>query len=91
MRPRQWTKNLIIYFALFFTVDQAWSLSDLGEAYRTFALITAAAAIFCLVTSAVYLVNDVLDAERDRHHPRRSSTGPSPRALCRRWRPWRWR
>ena len=43
MRPRQWTKNLIIYFALFFTIDQAWSLSDIGEASRTFALITAAA------------------------------------------------
>ena len=71
MRPRQWTKNLIIYFALFFTIDQAWSLSDIGEASRTFALITAAAAIFCLVTSAVYLVNDLLDAERDRHHPRK--------------------
>ena len=71
MRPRQWTKNLIIYFALFFTVDQAWSLSDPGEVTRTFALITAAAAIFCLVTSAVYLVNDVLDAAHDRHHPRK--------------------
>ena len=71
MRPRQWTKNLIIYFALFFTIDQAWSLSELDEAARVFARTTAALAIFCLITGAVYLLNDVLDAENDRHHPRK--------------------
>ncbi|MBF8266578.1 MAG: UbiA prenyltransferase [Dehalococcoidia bacterium] len=69
MRPRQWAKNLIIYFAFFFTVSQAWSLEELNEAARLFARITLAFALFCLITSAVYLLNDVLDAERDRHHP----------------------
>jgi len=69
IRPRQWPKNLIIYFALFFTVDQAWSPNDLYEALGLFARSTAAFAIFCLITSAVYLFNDVLDAEKDRHHP----------------------
>ena len=69
MRPRQWTKNLIIYFAFFFTVNQGWRLDDLEEAGRLFARTTAAFALFCLTTSAVYLINDVLDAEKDRHHP----------------------
>ncbi|MDA0988122.1 MAG: decaprenyl-phosphate phosphoribosyltransferase [Chloroflexi bacterium] len=71
MRPRQWTKNLIIYFAFFFTIEQAWRLDELDEAARLFVRITAAFAIFCLITSAVYLFNDVLDAEKDRHHPKK--------------------
>ncbi|MBI2855624.1 MAG: decaprenyl-phosphate phosphoribosyltransferase [Chloroflexi bacterium] len=71
IRPRQWTKNLIIYFAFFFTVDQAWSLDEPGEAGRLLAQTTVAFALFCLITGAVYLLNDVLDAERDRHHPRK--------------------
>ena len=71
MRPRQWTKNLIIYFAFFFTIDQVWRLDELDEAARLFVRITAAFAIFCLITSAVYLFNDVLDAEKDRHHPKK--------------------
>jgi 4-hydroxybenzoate polyprenyltransferase len=71
MRPSQWTKNLIIYFALLFTIDQIWSLDKLDEAARLFARTTAAFAIFCLITSAVYLFNDVLDAEKDRHHPKK--------------------
>ena len=71
MRPRQWTKNLIIYFAFFFTIGRAWSLDELDEAARLFVRITAAFAIFCLITSAVYLFNDVLDADKDRHHPKK--------------------
>jgi 4-hydroxybenzoate polyprenyltransferase len=69
MRPRQWTKNLIIYFAFFFTTEQAWELNEMEEGVRLFVRITAAFAIFCLITSAVYLFNDVLDTEKDRHHP----------------------
>ena len=87
MRPRQWTKNLIIYFALFFTIDQAWSLSELDEAARVFARTTAALAIFCLITGAVYLLNDVLDAENDRHHPRKRHR-PVAAGVWPRFRPW---
>ena len=71
IRPRQWTKNLIIYFAFFFTLGQAWSLNDLGEASRLLAQATVGVALFCLITGAVYLLNDVLDAERDLHHPKK--------------------
>ena len=71
MRPRQWTKNLIIYFAFLFTIGQVWSLDELDEAARLLARTTVAFAIFCLITSAVYLFNDVLDAEKDRHHPKK--------------------
>ena len=82
MRPRQWTKNLIIYFAFLFTIDQAWSLDDLDEAARLFARTTVAFAIFCLITSAIYLLNDVLDAEKDRHHPKKRYRPIAARVLA---------
>jgi len=69
LRPRQWTKNLIVFMALLFSIDQEWQLSDpsswaslLGWSALTFVL-------FCLVSSADYLVNDVVDREQDRLHP----------------------
>lgn len=61
-RPRQWTKNLLVYAsALFsFRVDpQIWLNS------------TVALVSFCLISSAVYLCNDVIDVESDRAHPRK--------------------
>ena len=61
MRPRQWTKNLLVFAALIF----ARRMSD-AEAV---ALSIAAFVFFCLLSSAVYLINDVVDAEEDRQHP----------------------
>ncbi len=61
MRPRQWLKNLGLYAPLIF-----W-----GELSRPdgFVKVTKAAILFCMVSSAVYLINDVVDAPRDRRHP----------------------
>lgn len=71
VRPRQWPKNLIVFMALIFSIDDKWQLSDpsswldlLGWTALTFML-------FCLVSSADYLVNDVADRESDRQHPRK--------------------
>ncbi len=61
MRPRQWTKNLLVFAALIF----ARRMSD-AEAV---ALSIAAFVFFCLLSSAVYLINDVIDYEEDRKHP----------------------
>ena len=72
MRPRQWYKNLIIYLAFFFTIDEAWSLNtDVQAALSMFGVITLAFLIFSALTGAVYIVNDALDAESDRRHPRK--------------------
>lgn len=61
LRPGQWTKNLFVFAALVF----AERLNDPP------AVINAAVAfiIFCALSATVYLVNDVLDRERDRRHP----------------------
>ena len=61
LRPRQWTKNLLVFAALVFARD----LFDASAA-----LIAALGfAAFCLASSSVYVINDLLDAELDRSHP----------------------
>jgi len=63
MRPLQWSKNLFVFTGLVF----AGKLSNPG-----LFLITAAAFLcFCAVSSAAYLLNDLVDVERDRLHPRK--------------------
>ena len=61
LRPAQWVKNGFVFAALIF----ARSLTD----WHRVALVALAAAVFCLIASAGYLVNDVVDASEDRHHP----------------------
>ena len=61
MRPRQWTKNLFLFAALVFD-GKLFHLSDL---LRTLAGFGA----FCLISSAVYIFNDLLDVKADRLHP----------------------
>ena len=65
MRPKQWIKNLFVFAGLAF----AHKLRDpgaVGVAVATFAA-------FCLASGATYLLNDVRDAEADRHNPRTAS------------------
>ncbi|MCS6953512.1 MAG: decaprenyl-phosphate phosphoribosyltransferase [Bryobacterales bacterium] len=61
MRPYQWLKNLFVFAPLLF----GRRLMDIEAIGRC----AGAAAIFSLLSSAIYLVNDVADAERDRLHP----------------------
>jgi len=71
MRPRQWIKNLVVFIPLFFTVNEAWRLSDLTTGAEFLARSVAAFAIFSAVSGAVYIVNDIADVENDRLHPRK--------------------
>lgn len=61
LRPGQWTKNLIIFAGLIF----GRRLSDPTAVAHTL----AAFLIFCGLSGVVYVVNDVVDRERDRRHP----------------------
>jgi 4-hydroxybenzoate polyprenyltransferase len=62
LRPRQWVKNLFVFAALIFGqrlfTASAWAA-------------LAAFAIFCGLSGAIYLFNDVADREKDRLHPRK--------------------
>jgi 4-hydroxybenzoate polyprenyltransferase len=61
MRPRQWTKNVFVLPAIVF----AQRLWDRGAVEW----MLAAFIIFCFLSSSVYLLNDIADAEKDREHP----------------------
>lgn len=64
LRPRQWTKNLLVFAGLLFSGHM------LDPAYWPPAI--AAFLAFCALSGTVYLVNDVSDREQDRLHPRKS-------------------
>jgi len=61
MRPKQWTKNVFVFAGIFFD-GRVFDLSRLSRSIATFVL-------FCLLSSAVYLINDLADIEKDRNHP----------------------
>jgi 4-hydroxybenzoate polyprenyltransferase len=61
MRPKQWTKNVFIFAALVFDRKLTNSTALLNT--------TVAAIAFCIVSGAVYLINDLVDIEKDRQHP----------------------
>ncbi|HSE92921.1 MAG TPA: decaprenyl-phosphate phosphoribosyltransferase [Methylomirabilota bacterium] len=60
LRPRQWVKNLFVFAGLIF--GHQLLTPAIGPALATFA-------IFCALSGAVYLVNDVADRDKDRQHP----------------------
>lgn len=71
LRPKQWTKNLLVYLALIFSVGESWQISDLRGAAVRFGLVSIAFVVFCMLSSAVYLFNDLADVEKDLQHPRK--------------------
>lgn len=73
LRPKQWTKNLLVYFALVFSLNLWWRPADPNELITKLAGATVAFLVFCVLSSAQYLVNDILDVEKDRQHPRKKN------------------
>lgn len=63
LRPKQWIKNLLVGVPLVF----AQKLLD----PESFARTAAAFGLFCLISSCVYVINDLVDVEADRAHPRK--------------------
>ncbi len=64
LRPKQWTKNLLLFAGVIFSLH-----------LRDMTLLTRAAAgfvAFCLLSGSVYLLNDLRDVEQDRLHPKKS-------------------
>jgi len=63
LRPNQWTKNLFVFIPIFFD-------RQLGQ-FDALTRVSAAFALYCLMSSAVYVLNDIVDVERDRLHPKK--------------------
>lgn len=61
MRPHQWTKGVFILLPLVF----GQKLTDHTSLYRTGVIFFA----YALISSGIYILNDILDVEEDRHHP----------------------
>jgi len=68
VRPKQWVKNSFVFSPLIF----AGEFLHLDSIYSTL----LAAFLFCLAASAVYIVNDLQDIEKDRIHPEKSKKRP---------------
>lgn len=61
LRPKQWIKNFAIFAAIVFTA-QLFNLPVLGNVCLAFVA-------FCCLSSAIYVVNDIFDIDKDRMHP----------------------
>lgn len=61
MRPKQWTKNVFVWAGLVFDV-KLFQPQPFLRTLLTFVL-------FCLISGAVYIINDLVDLEKDRLHP----------------------
>ena len=63
MRPKQWVKNLTVFAPLLFSHNLFTRVEQI-HAFVAFAL-------FCLMSSSIYLLNDINDREQDRLHPQK--------------------
>lgn len=61
LRPRQWIKNFFLFPAIIFT-GHLFDLDPLGKVLLGFL-------VFCSISSAIYIVNDLFDMKKDRLHP----------------------
>lgn len=65
LRPHQWSKNLLVFLPIV-TAGEFNVINDLFIAFITFLS-------FCGVASGTYIINDILDLDADRQHPRKSN------------------
>lgn len=65
LRPKQWIKNLFVFAPLIFA-------KHVFE-YNYLITVVAAFILFCLMSSAVYVLNDIVDCEKDRLHPKKKN------------------
>jgi 4-hydroxybenzoate polyprenyltransferase len=63
MRPKQWIKNVVVFAPLVFD-EKLFQPALLARTSLAFAL-------FCLISSTVYIINDLVDIEKDRLHPKK--------------------
>jgi 4-hydroxybenzoate polyprenyltransferase len=68
MRPKQWVKNGFVLAPLFFA---GAFLDGSAVSHALFAVL-----LFCMASSATYIINDMHDIEHDRRHPKKSKTRP---------------
>jgi 4-hydroxybenzoate polyprenyltransferase len=75
MRPKQWVKNVFVFAALAFSQERLWRFwspaAEGGPGAGPLARTLAGFVLFCAVAGAIYLINDLVDLEADRVHPKK--------------------
>ncbi|MFC1452211.1 decaprenyl-phosphate phosphoribosyltransferase [Verrucomicrobiota bacterium] len=66
LRPKQWTKNAVVLAAFFFAF---WDRRQDLPLFSSLLRVIPAAALFCALSSGIYVMNDIKDLEDDRKHP----------------------
>lgn len=61
MRPKQWYKNVFLFAGIIFS-SNLFNIGLLTNSISAFI-------IFCILSGSVYIVNDIIDIEKDKHHP----------------------
>jgi len=78
LRPKQWSKNLLVFAALIFTAGY--------HSQQKIILSLAAFAVMCMAGSGTYIFNDLIDIEKDRLHPKKKfrplASGAVPKSLA---------
>ncbi|HVN54099.1 MAG TPA: decaprenyl-phosphate phosphoribosyltransferase [Anaerolineaceae bacterium] len=80
MRPRQWSKNVVLMAAVIF--DKQLSLRNPTPLIHTLLGLL----LFCILSSSVYIINDLMDIEADRQHPKKRyrpiASGQLPKSVA---------
>ena len=84
MRPKQWSKNLLIFFALLFSVQESWDITSWSTVDSMLANSIIAFIIFSAISGSIYLINDVIDYRKDSIHPVKSTRPIASGKLSRR-------
>ncbi len=71
LRPLQWIKNGLVFLPFLFAVDIAWSVDTLEDIPSLLGRLALLFLAFCLLSSGVYVFNDLMDRNADRAHPRK--------------------
>ncbi|MDR3687838.1 MAG: decaprenyl-phosphate phosphoribosyltransferase [Fimbriimonas sp.] len=78
LRPKQWAKNLLVFAAILFTAGY--------HSPQKVVLAFSAFAVMCMAGSGTYVFNDLIDIDRDRHHPtkryRPLASGSVPKSIA---------
>ena len=69
LRPMQWVKNFLVFLPFVFAVGIAWSTDDLEPVPELLFKLVLVTLAFCALSSAIYLLNDMMDRSEDRLHP----------------------
>ena len=68
MRPKEWIKNVFVFAAIAFARNPITG-TPLWQERDKVLIVVVAFILFCMAASAIYLINDLVDIEKDRAHP----------------------